>query len=276
MNTPPQHPVREVMTVTRTEQVTQHYIRVYLTAQLATIANIANMTVGVNNKICIPHKGTNHLDLSDKSSFTMRTYTHRGVNTKNQEIWLEFVAHGDASPASGWAMHAKAGDKLGVMMKPKSQPLYPPADNYLLVGDATAIPVLGAILESLPASAIGQCVIEVHGKADEQTLANPAELPITWLHNPHPENGSPLADAVRNLTLPSGQRFAYVAAEFETVKTIRHFLKTEQGWSKDELFASSYWKAGVAEDKSANDRRAEKSSAEKPSLLGSVRRLLRR
>lgn len=59
----------------------------------------------------------------------MRTYTHRGVNIENQEIWLEFVAHGDASPASGWAMHAKAGDKLGVMMKPKTKPLYPTVDN---------------------------------------------------------------------------------------------------------------------------------------------------
>lgn len=57
MNSKPQQPVREVMTVTRSEQITPHYIRVYLTAQADTIANIANMTVGVNNKILVPHKG---------------------------------------------------------------------------------------------------------------------------------------------------------------------------------------------------------------------------
>lgn len=273
MNSKPQQPVREVMTVTRSEQITPHYIRVYLTAQADTIANIANMTVGVNNKILVPHKGSNQIDLNDKSTFTMRTYTHRGVNIESQEIWLEFVAHGDASPASGWAMHAKAGDKLGVMMKPKTKPLYPTVDNYLLVGDATAIPVLGAILESLPSTATGQCIIEVHGKADEQDLANPANLAITWLHNPTPGQGGQLADMVTTLTLPNDNRFAYIACEFEAVKTIRQHLKNH-GWGKGELHAMSYWKAGVAEDKSAADRRAEANNSH--SLMQNVRGWLTR
>lgn len=258
MNTS-QQPVREIMTVTRSESITPHYIRVYLTAQADTIANIANMTVGVNNKILVPQKGTNHIDFNDKSTFTMRTYTHRGVDVETQEIWIDFVAHGDASPASGWAIHAKAGDKLGVLMKPKNNPLYPQVDNYLLIGDATAIPVLGAILQALPSTAMGQCLIEVHSKADEQVLENPADLPITWQHNPTPEQGSQLANAVTTLTLPNDKRFAFVAAEFASIKAIRKYLKNH-GWKKSELYAMSYWKAGVAEDKSATDRRTERGA----------------
>ena len=61
-------------------------------------------------------------------------------------------------------------------MKPKNKPLYPLVDNFLLVGDATAIPVLGAILESLPSGSTVQCIIEVYGKEDEQDLQTEATI----------------------------------------------------------------------------------------------------
>lgn len=253
------------MIVTRKEYLTPHYIRVYLTGQPDTLANIANMTVGVNNKILIPPKGSKHVvfpntpDANDDNKPIMRTYTHRGVNLETQELWIDFVAHGDVAPASGWAVHASPGDELGIMMKPKAKALYPQAEQYLLVGDATAIPVLGAILESLPADAKGQCIIEVHGTEDYQALSTQADIRFTWLHNPHPESGSLLPEAVNSIELPQAttNRFAYIACEFSAVKAIRQYLRSENGWSRDEVYAYSYWKAGVAEDASAEDRRAE-------------------
>ena len=257
-----QKPVREVMTVADKQMLTPHYIRVCLTAQPATIANIATMTVGVNNKVAIPIDKTQALDLEDKSSFVMRTYTHRGVDVEKQQIWIDFVAHGDEAPASGWATHAQVGDELGVMMKPKNKALYPETDHILLVGDATAIPVLGAILQDLPATTSGHCIIEVHDAEDEQDLPTAANIEMTWLHNADPTQGSQLADTVKSIKLPSANqsRFAYIASEFATVKAIRQYLKGEQKWLKDELYAFSYWKAGVAEDQSASDRRAEKDA----------------
>jgi NADPH-dependent ferric siderophore reductase len=154
------------------------------------------------------------------------------------------------------------GDELGVMMKPKNKALCPITDHILLAGDATAIPVLGAIIERLPASTSGHCIIEVHGLEDEQDLPTAANIKMTWIHNADPMQGGQLIDAVKALTLPDAaqSRFAYVASEFESVKGIRQYLKGEQQWSKDELYAFSYWKAGVAEDQSANARREEKDA----------------
>ena len=261
-NTINQTPVREVMTVADKQMLTPHYIRIYLTAQPDTIANIATMTVGANNKVAIPIDKTQTLDFNDKSSFVIRTYTHRGVDVEKQQIWIDFVAHGDAAPASGWATHAQVGDELGVMMKPKNKALCPTTDHILLAGDATAIPVLGAILEILPATTSGHCIIEVHGLEDEQDLPTAANIKMTWIHNADPMQGGQLINVVKALTLPDAaqSRFAYVASEFESVKAIRQYLKGEQQWSKDELYAFSYWKAGVAEDQSANARREEKDA----------------
>lgn len=255
-----QQMVREVMIVTHKQIITPHYIRIYLTGRLDTITNIATMTIGVNNKILIPLDKTQPLDLNDKNNFTIRTYTHHGVDIEKQQIWIDFIAHDDESPASGWATHAQVGDQLGVLMKPKNKPLYPAVDNFLLIGDATAIPVLGAILESLPSGSTVQCIIEVYGKEDEQDLLTLANVEMTWLHNADPVQGSQLADTIKSLTLPSEKlsRFAYIAGEFSSVKAIRHYLKKEKNWAANELYAFSYWKSGATEDNSANDRRAEK------------------
>jgi len=264
-------PLQIVATVVRKEYITPHYIRIYLTGQ--DIHLLANTTVGINNKLLIPPKGLNKVHfpefdedkkqwkpLSDDIRPKIRTYTHRGMDVEKNEIWIDFVAHGDEGPASAWAIQAKAGDVLGVMMKDGKRELYTKADNYLLVGDATAIPVLGAILEDLPASARGTCIIEVHGKADEQHLQTKAAIRFIWLHNEHPQQGSQLASVVKRQNLSQASRSGYVAAEYATVKEIRRYLREEKQWRQDELYAFSYWKAGVAEDQSATDRRKEKES----------------
>lgn len=261
--------IREVLKVTRKEYLTPHYIRVYLTGN--NISQFENTTIGVNNKIAVPPKGIHEIyfpeydyqtnqwkPLHETIRPSIRTYTHRGISLDTQEIWIDFVAHGDEGPASEWAIHAKKGDVLGVMMKYGKNELYSRADHYLLVGDATGIPVLGAILEDLPHTAKGICIIEVHGKEDEQTLETKADIEFIWLYNNQPHRGSQLSDTVKKINLPESSRFGYVAAEFSSVKAIRNYLRKEKLWQREELYAYSYWKAGVAEDKSVADRQKEK------------------
>ncbi|WP_437921849.1 siderophore-interacting protein [Sphingobacterium sp. LRF_L2] len=260
--------IQTQLEVIRKEYITPHYIRIYLTGE--DVARINNTTIGVNNKVLIPPKGVDKVyfpefdyenrqwkPMSEAIRPIVRTYTHRGIDLIKNEIWIDFVAHGDEGPASSWALAAKAGDVLGILMKDGKTALYSKANNYLLVGDATAIPVLGAILEDLPAEAKGTCIIEVHGKEDEQSLYTKADIQFTWLHNESPQKESALADTLKIYKLPTENRFAYVAAEFSTVKSIRNYLRKEENWKREELYAYSYWKSGVAEDKSAAERHDE-------------------
>jgi NADPH-dependent ferric siderophore reductase len=220
-----------------------------------------NATVGANNKVFLPDAdGEIYFD---GPKAIRRTYTHRDINLQRKEMYIDFVAHGDSGPASAWAISAKEGDKLGVAMKDVSQDLYSQADWYLLVGDATALPVLSVILETLPANAKGIAFIEVNGPEDELSMLTNADIQINWLHNATPGEHAPLVAAVRSIDLPETHdksRFGYIAAEFATVKDLRHYLRKERGWEKEELYAYSYWKYGKSEDGSVSERQEEKSS----------------
>ncbi|SIT03807.1 NADPH-dependent ferric siderophore reductase, contains FAD-binding and SIP domains [Chryseobacterium ureilyticum] len=261
------------LTVSRKEYITPHYIRVFLTGK--DIPLIANTTIGVNNKILIPPRGVSKIHFPefdyDKMLWkpqpeeirpSIRTYTHRGIDLENNEIWIDFVAHGDEGPASAWALEAKKGDLLGVLMKDGKTELYGKAENYLLVADATGIPVLAAILEDLPETAKGTCIIEVHSEEDQQDLQTLANIDFIWLHNEHPQLGSRIAEVVKQQILPETSRSGYVAAEFSSVKEIRNYLRKEKQWKQEELYAYSYWKSGVTEDKSAMERHKEKADSE--------------
>ncbi|WP_316820219.1 siderophore-interacting protein [Pedobacter gandavensis] len=263
--------IRAELKLSRKTYITPHYLRVYLSGE--DVKLIENTTIGVNNKIMIPPTGINKIHFPELDHEKMewiqpelsvrpsiRTYTHRGIDLEKNEIWIDFVAHGEEGPASAWAINAKVGDPLGVLMRDGKAELYPQAAHYLLVGDATAIPVLGAILADLPARAKGTCILEVHDQSDEQVLSTKADINFIWLHNSQPELSSNLPEIVKQQLLPERDRFAYVAAEFSAVKAIRTYLRKDQNWKQQELYAYSYWKAGVAEDQSSKERHQEKES----------------
>ncbi|MBX2952596.1 MAG: siderophore-interacting protein [Leadbetterella sp.] len=260
--------IRNVLRLKRKEYLTPHLIRVTLEGDA--VAEYKDCTPGNNNKIFIPPAGVKEVHFPEYNEEleiwlhpephlvpAVRTYTHRAIDLEKGEMVIDFVHHGENGPASRWAIQAQPGDELGVAMKAVTKELYPRVGQYLLAGDATALPVLSCILESLPATAGGVCVIEVQGPEDELSLETRADIRFLWLHNPHPEEGSALAATVRGLELAESGRFAYIAAEYRTVKALREHLR-EAGWAKEEFYAFSYWKAGVAEDQSAQERRAER------------------
>ncbi|MGO1520264.1 MAG: siderophore-interacting protein, partial [Sphingobacterium sp.] len=261
---------RYIFRVTGKETITPHYIRVKLRADQE--IDFHQCTPGVNNKIFIPPHGSDdvHFAVFNKESNQwvapeekikpfIRTYTHRAWNAETKEISIDFVNHGDNGPASAWANKAADGDQLGVAMKVGERTLCPAVDWYFLIGDATAIPVLSCILESLPKTAKGHCLIEVATEADIHPEISHEGFTIQWLFNEHPEKGSELSQTAKTIQLPEiGSKFAYIACEFDTVRSLRKYFRQEQGWQKEELYAFSYWRAGVAEDKSAQSRREDK------------------
>jgi NADPH-dependent ferric siderophore reductase len=176
-----------------------------------------------------------------------RDYTPRRHDAVLRTLEIDFALH-DSGPATAWAAQALPGQFLGVG-GPRGSFIVPTDFAcHLLVGDETALPAISRRLEELPPEVRAIVVVEVDTVAEQQAFATAAHVDAVWVHRQGAERGSvgPLMNAVRALTLPADDIFAWAACESGVAKALRlHFLN-ERGFSKDRVKAAGYWRRGAA------------------------------
>ncbi|MDQ6531112.1 siderophore-interacting protein [Flavobacterium sp. LHD-85] len=264
MDKPLRNIARSIFVVKEKAFLTPHYIRITFKMSDEQVNLFQNMRSGNNNKIYIPSETAIYFTDYDEpiwnSDFFMavRTYTTRNIDFINKTLQIDFVAHGDNGPASKWAENAKSGDFLGIAMKESQKPLVPSAENYFIVGDCTAIPVISAILETLPSSANAMLLLEVNSYRDVLILNTKANLNVKGIYNSSPLDGSKLAEECIDLLANEKQQYVFAAAEFETIRKIRKHLKEELQLERDRFHAVSYWKRGSSEEESNQERQKQR------------------
>ncbi|MCM5704599.1 siderophore-interacting protein [Larsenimonas salina] len=180
----------------------------------------------------------------------VRTYTVRAQ--RPEAIDVDVVLHKDHGPASHWAVTAELGARLSVGGPGPKKTVDTEADWCLLAADMTALPALAVNLETMPETMTGAAFIEVTSRDDIQTLEAPAGIELHWVVNPTPgveAEASPLVEAVTAWPWPeTGRGFVWGACEFSSMRALRHYVKQVRGLDRRQLYISSYWKNGLAED----------------------------
>jgi NADPH-dependent ferric siderophore reductase len=176
---------------------------------------------------------------------TMRDFTPRRFDSKACELDIEFAMH-DAGPATTWAAQAQPGQYLG-LGGPRGSMVIPTSfDWHLLIGDDTALPAISRRLEELPAGARAIVVAEVAEAAARIEFRSRADVQVNWAHRAAP-NGAGLMHALEALPqLPTGQGFAWAAAESTVVRQVRSHLIAQRKMDKSRVRAASYWKRGAS------------------------------
>jgi NADPH-dependent ferric siderophore reductase len=244
-------------TVQRTEQLSPTMVRIVVTGpELARFA--ANEYSDAYVKLVFLRPGVDYprpLDLAAvREQFAasdwpqQRTYTVRAWDPAALELTIDFVVHGDEGLAGPWARSARPGDELLLQGPGGGYAPDPAADWHLLIGDESALPAIAASLERLPATAIGQVLIEVEHAEQEQKLAGPPGVAVRWVHTEGGPLGSAVLAAVAALTFPDGVVQAFVHGEAGVVKDLRRLLKLERGLTQDQLSISGYWRQGADDE----------------------------
>jgi NADPH-dependent ferric siderophore reductase len=253
------------LTVLRREQLSPHMVRIIAGGPgFAGYAN--NAFVDRYVKIAFPQPGIDYpepLDLwairesMPRSQWPYtRTYTVRWVDTAAQELAIDFVIHGDEGLAGPWAASARPGDRLTFTGPGGGYNPDPDADCYLFAGDESALPAIGAAIESLPPDARGLALLEVDSAADIQPIAAPAGVELRWL----PRGGVPAGDgellvnAVRDAEWPEGRVQVFAHGERGYMKGLRDIFYVQRGLERSQVSLSGYWAKGRVED----DFQAEK------------------
>ncbi|RBB98402.1 siderophore-interacting protein [Pseudomonas sp. MWU12-2115] len=176
----------------------------------------------------------------------MRDYTPRRYDLEKLELDIDFVLHGDG-PASTWAEQARPGQFLHIG-GPRGSMIVPDIfDSYLLIGDETALPAIARRLEGLAANRKALVVIEVENGAEQQVLESAAQVNVIWVLR---EGGKDnLLTTVKELQVPKGNLYAWVATETKVSRQIRRVLLDEHGLNEQFVKAVGYWRAeGSAEE----------------------------
>lgn len=179
---------------------------------------------------------------------TTRTYTVRAWDPAAGEMTIDFVVHGDEGLAGPWAARAKPGDTMRFLGPGGGYAPDPAADWHLLVGDESALPAIAASLERAPAGAVVRAFVEIPGPAEEQKIATPDGIEITWLHRGSRPLGEALVAAVRGLDFPDGAVHAFVHGEAGFVKELRRHLRMERSIPRERLSISGYWRLGQTDE----------------------------
>lgn len=245
-------------TVVTTEQLTPEMVRVVLGGEgLADFTPVAHTDAYVN---CFflpegagyapPFADDETRELPAEQKPRPRRFSVRRWDTGRGELTIDFVVHGDVGHAGRWATHAQPGDRLQLRGPAGGYSPHDDAENYLLVGDESALPAIAASAEAVPPGRPVVVVAEVADAGGEVRLGSPGELQVHWVHRADHE-GDPthlLADAVRALPRPTGVLSAFVHGEAESVRAVRRRLLEERWVDADHLSASPYWRRGHTDE----------------------------
>ncbi|MER5729418.1 siderophore-interacting protein [Streptomyces sp. NPDC002138] len=214
--------------------------------------------------------------MPDEERPVMRSYTVREQRRTPEgadEVDIDFVLHGEGSPASSWAGRAVSGRRIlaigPAVAENKSVRFQPPpgTDAILMYADETALPAAAAILDRLPDGARVKAWFEVPHEDDRIVLPTLADADITWIvrADPGPGRTDRVLDVLRAAGLPGAEApYAWIAGEAGTVRAVRRHLVRERSVDRRAVRFTGYWRLGRTEEQLLAEAYAGESPSEEP------------
>lgn len=167
-----------------------------------------------------------------------RDYTPRRFDAARLELTIEFALHGHG-PAAAWAAQAQPG-QAATIGGPRGSMVIPiDYDWHLLAGDASALPAITRRLEELPSGAQALVLLQIDD-SDLRRIDTPATVTLHPVRDAH----AWLA-ALRALSLPSGEGYAWCAGEARVMAQARELLLDHHRHPREALKVAAYWKQGA-------------------------------
>jgi NADPH-dependent ferric siderophore reductase len=242
--------------VVRVEQLTPRMVRLVFSGEeldgFTTKGPAEHLKVNFptygESKVVLPAWGAEGPILSEGQQRPVnRTYTPRRWEPAAKELTVDFLLH-DEGPGSAWAQQAQPGQVVAVSNQPGgAYKVENEADWYLIGGDEAALPAIGTLLESLPASCFAHVFVEVADADEELTLESSARFQVTWLHHDRAigQVGRKLEQALRQFSFLEGSGRVWIGCEAGVMRDIRRHLLNERGMDRAHAHTQGYWKSGA-------------------------------
>lgn len=171
-----------------------------------------------------------------------RSYTPRYIDAGCDTMTVDFVLHGEGR-ATDWARTASAGDVIWAGATSGGYDIPSSVSHLVFVGDDTAIPAIGTVLEALPRGTRTTVIIEVVDEDDERPPSETVPSDPIWLHRgtDTTDTGIQSLNLIRSIAVP-GDAHWWIAGEREAVRKIRDSLVTERAVDRHDISLNAYWR----------------------------------
>ncbi|MFG2483012.1 siderophore-interacting protein [Streptomyces virginiae] len=214
--------------------------------------------------------------MPDEERPVMRSYTVREQRRTPEgadEVDIDFVLHGDASPASRWAGRAVTGRRIlaigPAVAENKSVRFQPPADTdaIWMYADETALPAAAAILDRLPTGTPVRAWFEIPHEDDRLDLGALADADITWIvrESHGRERTEQVLSALRSADPGAAEApYVWLAGESGTIRAVRRHFVQERSVNRRAVRFTGYWRLGASEEQLLAEAYAGKAPSEDP------------
>jgi NADPH-dependent ferric siderophore reductase len=171
-----------------------------------------------------------------------RTFTPRAMSAIDNTLTVDFVLHGEG-PASTWAESARRGDTIWAGPTKGGYHTPPAGSHLVLVGDDTAIPAIGTIIEALDPTVRAVVVLEVIDRDDEREVTALREIDPMWLHrgDDPAQTGMLTVNLLAGLAVPDDS-FWWIGGERQAILSMRDLLLDDRSVPKERLDLNAHWR----------------------------------
>lgn len=218
-------------TVTGTEVVTEHFVRVELRGGGLLADRPVHPTMWV--RLWFDSNGKEH----------QRGYTLVDPDPGADTFAIEFALHD--GPAARWASAAAPGDTIGATFMGSKFELPEPAPaGWLIAGDPASLPAINSLLDALSASANPDAPATIwfeytHDDDQDLTIRVRAQDTVRWIRRER--DGGALVDAIRDAAKPTPDHWGWVALDTKSTRAVAGVLRNGFGLDKKHVKAQAYW-----------------------------------
>lgn len=182
----------------------------------------------------------NEFLLTDGSRPLLRTFTPLRVDNERGSMDVEIVRH-DGGAVSGWAETVGPGDPAAISGPGRGFDLPDDVNRLVLLGDETALPAVGQLMEWLPEQVEFEAHIEVI--TDTAVVEMPGERDAARWHvaTTDPPGGA-LVEVARSLIELPDTAHVWAAGEASAMQAIRSHLFTDLCLPRSRATVRGYWK----------------------------------
>lgn len=178
--------------------------------------------------------------LDDPSNLRQRGYTLVNPDKASGTFALDFVLHEPAGAASNWAKNAKLGESVEIATSLAKLKLDTSLKNFLLLGDATAIPAINSLINALHETAQITVIIQ-----DEHP--DTAALPIRQTSNASltiVKTSDELLELLATQKPDLATSYVWAAGERKVIAQIRELVRKQWQLPKTQQHTQYYWIEG--------------------------------